>query len=211
MSTPIYYRQPKESAKAFAAFQLYRDMGVERSLAKVGQQLGKSTPLMERWSKRWNWVARVTAWDMEQDRRAREANLKQIEQMRERHAQMAVGFQSKALERLATIRPEDLKPKDALDFFALAARIEASSRGAPCDIVEQRIRDAEQETPALWDALQEDGFRDLLARMSKRASASSAATGEVDSGQTNGRLAISANGEQKNGHPPPPQDPNGTG
>src|SRR3974377_1753660 len=83
MSTPIYYRQPKERAKAFEAFQLYRDMGVERSLAKVGQQLGKSTPLMERWSKRWNWVARVTAWDMEQDRRTREANLKQIEQMRE--------------------------------------------------------------------------------------------------------------------------------
>ena len=52
---------PKESAKAFAAFSIYLNLGSERSLAAVGQKLGKSVGLMERWSKRFDWSGRVQA------------------------------------------------------------------------------------------------------------------------------------------------------
>ena len=52
---------PKESAKAFAAFSLYLNFGPERSLAAVGQQLGKSVGLIERWSAKFDWSARVQA------------------------------------------------------------------------------------------------------------------------------------------------------
>ena len=34
-------RQPTETAKAFYAFTLYRDLGYKRSLAKVRQEYGK--------------------------------------------------------------------------------------------------------------------------------------------------------------------------
>jgi len=45
-----WQRQPTESSKAFQAFELYRAMGQERSLLKVGQQLVNSTQLLSRWS-----------------------------------------------------------------------------------------------------------------------------------------------------------------
>ena len=56
-----FEQQPNESAKAFAAFTVYLGMGAERSLAAVGKQLGKSEPLMKRWSRKFDWSARVQA------------------------------------------------------------------------------------------------------------------------------------------------------
>src|SRR5438270_567210 len=57
----VFEQQPRESAKAFAAFSVYLNMGPERSLAAVGQKLGKSKALVERWSGKFDWPARVQA------------------------------------------------------------------------------------------------------------------------------------------------------
>ena len=56
-----FEQQPKESAKAFAAFALYLSMGPERSAAAVAAQLAKSEQLIRRWSARWRWTDRVAA------------------------------------------------------------------------------------------------------------------------------------------------------
>ena len=56
-------RQPKESARAYEAFDLYLKMGPERSLRKVGQELGKSNTLISRWSSAWNWQERCRDYD----------------------------------------------------------------------------------------------------------------------------------------------------
>ena len=56
-----FERLPKESAKAFAAFRAYLEMGPERSLAAVAARLGKSKVMMEKWSRRHRWVERVEA------------------------------------------------------------------------------------------------------------------------------------------------------
>jgi hypothetical protein len=58
-----YERKPTESAKAFAAFTTYVNQGPTRSLAAVGEALGKSEGLIERWSRRHNWVDRARAHD----------------------------------------------------------------------------------------------------------------------------------------------------
>jgi hypothetical protein len=59
-------QREKESPQAFAAFEAYRAMEPEdRSLAKVGKALGKSAPLMERWSATHGWLDRARAWDNE--------------------------------------------------------------------------------------------------------------------------------------------------
>lgn len=57
----MFEQQPKESAKAFAAFALYLNMGSERSAAAVAAQLAKSEQLIRRWSARWRWTDRVAA------------------------------------------------------------------------------------------------------------------------------------------------------
>jgi hypothetical protein len=56
-----FEQQPKESAKAFAAFKTYLELGPERSLAVVAGQLGKSKTMIERWSRKFDWPARVQA------------------------------------------------------------------------------------------------------------------------------------------------------
>lgn len=57
----IFERQPRETSKAFAAFQEYLGLGPERSLAAVGEKLGKSKVMMEKWSRKYDWPARVAA------------------------------------------------------------------------------------------------------------------------------------------------------
>jgi hypothetical protein len=57
----IFEQQPRESAKAFAAFSLYLSLGPERSTREVGKKLGKSEGLIERWAAKFDWTARVAA------------------------------------------------------------------------------------------------------------------------------------------------------
>ncbi len=57
----MFEQQPRESAKAFAAFKTYLDMGPERSLVAVAAKLDRHASQMERWSAKFDWPARVQA------------------------------------------------------------------------------------------------------------------------------------------------------
>lgn len=155
-------RQPGEPARAFAAFCLYRDMPAhERSLRAVAERLSskgsgrgrRSTRPLERWSTRWRWVERARAWDDEQDRIAREAQLRAVQEMRERHAREAMALQSKALERLRQMDPAELSPRDVLWYFVEAAKLERLARGEPDAIEEQRhnVTGYAAEVLAAWE------------------------------------------------------------
>jgi len=56
-----FEQQPRESSRAFAAFSLYLSLGPQRSLVAVGQKLGKSRVVIERWSTKFEWTSRVQA------------------------------------------------------------------------------------------------------------------------------------------------------
>jgi hypothetical protein len=56
-----FEQQPRESAKAFAAFSLYLSLGPERSTAAVASKLSKSDQLIRRWSAKFGWTDRVAA------------------------------------------------------------------------------------------------------------------------------------------------------
>jgi hypothetical protein len=138
LAEPIYERQPKEGDEAFQAFALYRDME-HRSHVAMGQKLGKSHQLMDRWSARWSWVERVNAWDRELDRQKLKALSKSRTEMAKRHAKQAVAIQFKAIERLAKLKPEELKAADVLNYFMQAARLERLSLGVPTDSIDNRV------------------------------------------------------------------------
>ena len=57
----LFEQLPNESAKAFAAFSLYLNLGSERSVAVVAGKLKKSTALLSRWSAKFDWPARLQA------------------------------------------------------------------------------------------------------------------------------------------------------
>lgn len=67
MKIKPYDRLPGETAKAYEAFSVYRDMGTERSLEAVSKALGKSAAFLSRWSSKHDWVDRAESWDIDQD------------------------------------------------------------------------------------------------------------------------------------------------
>jgi len=96
-------RQPAETEKAYTAFRAYLDLGPERTLEAVGQKLGKSTTLLEKWSSRWKWVERVRAYGSHMFR--------QTDLMREREARSSIITWREPLEELSKIiraNPDDL-------------------------------------------------------------------------------------------------------
>jgi hypothetical protein len=127
--TEPWERRQGEGARAFEAFAMYRDMGTERSLAKVGVNLGKSVKLMERWSATHRWVARAAAWEDEKDRRVREELTKGVTAMRKTHAAIAEQMLIKAMKALQGLPPDEMTPRDIATLVDVAAKLERLSRG----------------------------------------------------------------------------------
>ena len=60
----IYDRQNTDTDKSWAAFCQYRDMGGDRTLEKVRQEIGhRSVRSLEMWSAKHKWVERCRAFD----------------------------------------------------------------------------------------------------------------------------------------------------
>ena len=121
-------QQPGESAKAFEAFAIYRDMGVERSVRKVTQRLNKSLTLIGKWSSRYNWPERARAYDRDLDRQAHAQAVRDVRSMTNRHIRIAMQLQAKALEALEQLNAATLSPKMQLAFLAKATEIERMNR-----------------------------------------------------------------------------------
>mgnify|MGYP000692874626 FL=1 len=119
---------PVESAKAFEAFAIYRDMGVERSVRKVTQRLNKSLTLIGKWSSRYNWPERARAYARDLDRQAHAQAVREVRSMTNRHIRIAMQLQAKALEALEQLNVATLSPKMQLAFLAKATEIERMNR-----------------------------------------------------------------------------------
>ncbi len=153
-------RQTGESGKAYAAFAAYRDLGPsQRSIAKAARQLGKHKVTLEVWSRRWRWVARVDAWDQEQERLLREEQDRARREMCERHANLATLFQNKIVQRLMAFTEADLagmSPRDLAYWLDVGVKVERLARGEPTAEVRNRLAGARGEPPVSVE-LKDDG------------------------------------------------------
>ena len=121
-------RRKGETEKAYEAFEIYLEMGADRSLGKVAGKLGKSKALMERWSRRNEWVSRARDYDAEIRRAMFQEEKKAAAKMRKRQIQTAVLMQKKALDAIDRLDPGEIPPRDIITLFKEAARIEKESR-----------------------------------------------------------------------------------
>jgi hypothetical protein len=126
--TEPWERQKGESTKAFEAFSIYRDMGPERSLRKVADQLGKSRALIERWSRLWKWVERTREYDNDLEKKAHAKAVKAVQDMTDRHIKIAMQLQAKALNALQQLPVQDMTAKEILSFLTEATKLERSGR-----------------------------------------------------------------------------------
>lgn len=127
-----------ETAKPFEAFCIYRDLGPGRSISQVAEKLSKSEQLIKRWCAGYDWVKRATAWDAEQDRIARKAQVDEIIKMRKRHAQIAQKALDKISAALDTVNPEAMTNADIARLMSEASKLERISRGDVGDVIEER-------------------------------------------------------------------------
>ena len=58
-----FEKQPRESAKAFAAFQVYQELGSNRSHVQVAEKIGISKRMVHKWSSKYGWIERLAARD----------------------------------------------------------------------------------------------------------------------------------------------------
>lgn len=121
-------RQKGESEKAFEAFKIYRDMGQNRSITAVVKKLEKSRTLIDRWKDHWNWKERVRSYDNELEKQAKAKAVKDYKAMTERHIQIAMQLQRKALEALNCLETEKMTAKDIKEFMKMATDLERLSR-----------------------------------------------------------------------------------
>ena len=123
-------QQENETAPAFAAFVIYRDLGLGiRSIGKVVQELGKSTALIHRWSSRWNWVNRCRVYDQELDRLIRERHMSELYAARDRHALLAREVQEKVLERLENMAADEIPVPVLAQMLKIATDVELRALG----------------------------------------------------------------------------------
>lgn len=136
MDNNPYERQKGETKKAYEAFTIYRDLGIDRSIRKVAQKLGKSQQLMSRWSSQYNWVERAQAYDDEMDRLAILENEKERKEMLKEHNSIARKFLEKVKQGADAVKPETMTPNELAKWLEIAVKIERLSRGESTDISE---------------------------------------------------------------------------
>ncbi len=158
-------RQKGESPQAFEAFLIYLHLGPNRSLHMVGQRLGNSTGLMERWSSANHWVERCRAWDNNLQQEARRAAAAEVRQMNRRHAIMAQEIQKAAIKSLQELGSHMVNPKNFAAIVKLAAELERQSltAEAACAVEGTGPQGTEaKEDDPLTAALKEEADRGIF-------------------------------------------------
>jgi hypothetical protein len=96
-----------ESAKAFHAFTIFRDLGWDRSVKKVIEKEEKTQSLIYRWSVSHRWRERAQAWDEFQDQLSQAAAVRTRLEMNKAALMIAQTMQTKAMDgyqALQTVR-----------------------------------------------------------------------------------------------------------
>jgi hypothetical protein len=174
----VWERQAAESAKAYAAFCVYRDLpAAQRSGVRVASEIGRHMRLVERWRSGHRWVERAAAFDQERDRRKREAMLEETAEMGRRQAADAAAAQAAVMRVLAAfaVRLDDADgqaelrdlPLDeflplvlrAIPSFAAAARLEREARGL---LDESGASETAWEPPPVYRKRSPERFKELV-------------------------------------------------
>ena len=139
----------KEMTRNRLAFDLYVRLGANRSLealrealkddpSLIGLKRAPSRSTLEAWSSAFHWQDRLLDLERQATDRDRDQQLRALREMAERHAKEGLALQQKGVERLQSLRPEELTPSDAVRALIEGVRLERLARGEPTDRIMQR-------------------------------------------------------------------------
>jgi hypothetical protein len=158
--------QEGETSTQFAAFALYRDMGLARSLrlaarlanekdGRTGDARGRNRRF-EIWSTEWNWVQRAAAWDAELDRIDRLQIIERRKRANRRRVMMGRLLQSKAIEGIREIKAISLTIRELLALVQSGISTEDNGLGVSQLPAQQQQPAAEEGPPAFIETTSDD-------------------------------------------------------
>ena len=117
-------RQDGEPARAYDGFRSFRDLGTTRTLDPVAELAGVRVDTVRRWSGRWSWHERATAWDDEVHRIEDRERLEAIRTMHQNHRRAGRAAMLKALQALDHLQPQNIPAGAAARLLDLGSRLE---------------------------------------------------------------------------------------
>lgn len=126
-------RRENETAAAFRAFALYRDMGaLDRTTAKVADALQTHHTNIRKWCTKHDWLARCRAFDAVAEIAAADETLEREIVVRVRQAKFARVLQQRAVETLAGTKANPKTPltnREAIHAFRVGVEAERRALG----------------------------------------------------------------------------------
>lgn len=102
-------RQPGETSKAYEYFQIFLDMGSDRVLRMVAEQVSKSEQYIRRLSTQHKWQDRARAWDSMPRKAVADAYQDMAARIAAQHDRLATKLADR-LERNLDLLPEGTDP-----------------------------------------------------------------------------------------------------
>lgn len=140
--TEIWTRQEGETTRQYVLFTTYRDIGPERTIAKVPEIYQKATSkrvsydYVAKLSQKHAWIKRAAAYDDYKDELCRQKNEAAIEAMNKRQAQEYQEQQTQAMEEI----------KKATDGYKLNIATLAYDRAAKGERLARGVATERKET-----------------------------------------------------------------
>ena len=169
----IWERNVGESTKAFSAFVVYRDMGMDRSMRKVAEHpdVNKSVGLIQHWFKKYEWKNRVDAWIDRLDSVKREVAEEEIKEMSRLQARVATKMMMLVDEALDKVNTKTLanRPTAMSSMVEISQRVARTALGLPATLTkvtqETTIIDVEAAKEARQKLLQNPDSRELVLQL----------------------------------------------
>ena len=153
MPENIWEQWPGEDAEQYMKFCGYRDMAYEgnpesdlkrgffyvnrlhrRSIRRLAESLGYTAArTLDYLSGKFHWIERAEAYDLDLERRVREAREQATMKMTEEHAMLGARMLRIALARMESIPHDEISAADVIRMADIGVKIERLSRGQSTD------------------------------------------------------------------------------
>ena len=151
MSDHPWEREPDELGRAYHGFRTFRDLGPTRTIDKALEQLEVSKRTILRWSERYRWHERATAWDDEVHKTIDDARLTRLREMWENHVRIGQAATAKALAALQQMQVDHIPAGAAVRLLEMGTRLERDTLSmTPEDLYGSPDGDGEDDA---WDKL----------------------------------------------------------
>src|SRR4051812_8473588 len=144
----FWERRPGETSRAYAAFTVYRDMGIARSLKKAAEIFYQGATKakvgqFETWSRQNLWVPRAEAYDLHLERQERLELEEYRRNMNRRHRNLASSIQGKLVTFLNSVTEEQVQTlswTQIAPLLSAATQLERLATGESTERIEEPDR-----------------------------------------------------------------------